>query len=300
MSVGWDLNVGRRAMVPLVCLLVACGGGTERPDGEGPPKNEEPSVAKVIVSPETLALAELDGAQLTATAFDAAGESVEGGEARWESADESIATVDETGFVTAHKAGETTISVQLAGQSGTAPVTVTAGVVDSVRIGDGKPVDVDVGESVVLTAVALDAKGRELPGRQIAWSTALDSELTVSATGKVESAVPGAWAKGEVTARVGEVSGTVSVSVRLRFEAISTSGTNTCGLDALGRIWCWGLTSDVGENADGKPIAVSAYVPTRQMKTKTFVEVAVGSAFLCGLDEVGRAFCAGEKVGKVV
>ncbi|MFB6240283.1 MAG: Ig-like domain-containing protein, partial [Gemmatimonadota bacterium] len=118
----------RRFVVP-VLLLVAAGGvalacGGEDSMGPGPGPGPAP-VASVEVTPSSETLTAI-GAQASfdATARDSAGNVVSGASISWSSSDQSVATVDGTGTVTAQGNGEATITASAGGESGTATVTV--------------------------------------------------------------------------------------------------------------------------------------------------------------------------------
>ncbi len=83
-------------------------------------------VASVLVTPNAAAL-ELGKApaQLTATARDAAGNALPGRPLQWSSTAPAIATVSQTGLVTAVAPGTATINVLSEGATGTAAITVT-------------------------------------------------------------------------------------------------------------------------------------------------------------------------------
>lgn len=293
----------RWAAVLVGALAVACGAPTEERKDPTPTDETEDetraSVAKVVVTPATQTLAEFDSVQLSAVAFDAADEPLEGVSFAWASDDESVATVSASGLVTALGVGTTKVTATAGEHSASAQLVVEAGVVDSVRIGDGQLVEIDVGQSVVLKAFAFDENERELPGRGVKW-TVTGGELAVDQTGKLQSALPGVWAKGEVHAEIDGVKATASVVVRLRFKTLATEGIGTCGLDETDRMWCWGMKSAVAEDADGGSIGAASTVPVRVMPDKAFAELSVGGRFRCGIDFEGQAWCLGEEKRKSV
>ena len=84
-------------------------------------------VASVTVSPSQLSLRDRDGQRtgtLTATLRDAGGSILTGRAVAWSSSNTQIATVNQSGVVTAQREGDTTITAASEGKSGTASVQV--------------------------------------------------------------------------------------------------------------------------------------------------------------------------------
>ena len=84
-----------------------------------------PSVATVTVSPDSVSLTTGDGQQFTATAYDAGGAVIPGAVFNWSNSDETVGTVNGTGFFTARARGTTTITAESGGVPGTAGVEVS-------------------------------------------------------------------------------------------------------------------------------------------------------------------------------
>ena len=75
------------------------------------------------------------------------------------------------------------------------------------------------------------------------------------------------------------------------FSEIAAGGEATCGLDLLGRVWCWGFN---GSGMLG--VATTAtYVVTPTLVTgdARFAHIAVGADQVCGLTADGSAWCWG-------
>lgn len=107
---------GRRlaALAGLAILAVSTGCG------DGPL-----GVAAVRVTPATATLGALgETVQLTASALDRRGNPIPGLFFSWASSDELVATVDDTGLVTAVGNGVATVTARAGGESGSAQVTV--------------------------------------------------------------------------------------------------------------------------------------------------------------------------------
>jgi len=99
-------------VVASIVMLAACGGS----DGGTNPVR---TIAKVTVSGSNTALDPGQTTQLTAVATDAAGATIANpGIVLWTSSSATIATVDQSGKVTAVSEGNTTITADAAGVKG--------------------------------------------------------------------------------------------------------------------------------------------------------------------------------------
>nr|WP_303716367.1 NosD domain-containing protein [Methanoculleus marisnigri] len=81
----------------------------------------------VTVTPDDVSLTAGDGLQFTAVLSDREGTEIPGAEFAWTSSDETVGTVNATGYFSALKAGTATIGATSGGVSGTAQVTVQRG-----------------------------------------------------------------------------------------------------------------------------------------------------------------------------
>jgi len=82
--------------------------------------------ASVDVKPASSSIEVGSSVQLSFTAKDALGNPIAGSTATWSSSDETVASVDQTGLVSGHRAGNVTISATVEQAVGTAAVEVTA------------------------------------------------------------------------------------------------------------------------------------------------------------------------------
>ena len=168
----------------------------------------EQRVVEVRVSPDSVMLVAIgDTVRLTAEALDANGHGVEAAGFEWSSAN-SVATVDDSGLVTAAANGSATVSATSAAVAGTAAVTVKQ-VVESVRVAPDSVTFVAIGDTVRLVAEALDSNGHAVVSAQFEWSSD-DSVATVDATGLVTAAGNGSTT---VTARSGALGASALVTV---------------------------------------------------------------------------------------
>ena len=133
-TVTWTSSASSVATVDASGLVTAVGNGTATITASGGSASGSAvvtvtqSVASVEVSPATAPLTALgETVQLTAEAFDGNGHAVAGAEFSWESSDDAVATVDESGLVTGVAEGTATVTATAGSASGTATVTVAVG-----------------------------------------------------------------------------------------------------------------------------------------------------------------------------
>ena len=171
-------------------------------------------VESVEVTPMASSLMEAgDTVQLTAEVRGLTGNSLRGREVTWSSSHTSVATVFQDGFVTAVADGESRISATSEGKTGTASVYVGAAAA-TLEVTPEQS-EIEVGGTVQLTAVAMDADGNTLH-RIPDWMTSDTMVATVDDDGLVTSV-----AEGEVTITV-TVEGLV-VEVQVKVSAASSS-----------------------------------------------------------------------------
>ena len=177
------------------------------------------TVASVEVSPAMTELTSWgETVKLTADAFDANGHAVAGAVFSWESADVPVAAVNAAGVVTAAGNGTATVTASAGSAPGVAVVTVT----QTVAFVEVSPAMTELtawGETVQLTAEALDANGHAVTGTPFSWESTDVSVAEVDALGVV-SGIGGGEAT--VTASAGAASGSAMVTVPPTF---TLSGT---------------------------------------------------------------------------
>ena len=130
-------------------------------------------VSEVAVSPAAATVLEGDTLRLEAVATDANGYPVAGAEFVWASSDTAVATVDASGLVTGVVSGEAEVSATSSGVTGTVAVTVRRRVSEVVV--SPPAVTVSPGDSLRLTAVALDENGHVVAGAELAWTSSNQS-----------------------------------------------------------------------------------------------------------------------------
>ena len=168
----------RRSMtLAVVVAALACGGDSTSPDG---------LVASVTVSPATATIDIGGTATLQATVAGPGGTSLSGQRVFWNTENPAIATVSDNGVVTGVAAGGVRIAASVAGKSGLAIVTVRRAPVASVVV--TPPLDTLIrGATVRLHATLRDARGNELAGRVVTWSSDKKGVADVDDSGLVQA-----------------------------------------------------------------------------------------------------------------
>ena len=178
---------GRRLPSPLALpllplLLAACGGGSDGP----PPGPVGPApVAVVAVTAPGNATLEV-GATLTLVVklSSAQGATLDGRAVAWASDAEGVATVSANGVVTGVAPGQATLTAAAEGKTGRVTVTVVLPPVSQVLLSPSV-LALAVGESAAVEARLLDAAGRALTGRAVAWRSADAAVAAVAPDGRV-------------------------------------------------------------------------------------------------------------------
>jgi uncharacterized protein YjdB len=141
-------------------------------------------VVSVVVSPRIANVLVGGVLQLTATSLDAAGGVLGRRAVSWSTSNAAIATISAQGVVTGIAPGTATISATVEGQTGTLPVTVTAGGVATVTLTPASGY-LPTGIPVPLQAVLRDANNTIVTDRAIGWVTSDLGIAAVSASGVV-------------------------------------------------------------------------------------------------------------------
>ena len=183
-------------------------------------------VANVTVSPSTVSLTTGATQQITVTTSDASGNVLTGRTVTWQSANTAVATVTQSGLITAVGPGSTTVTATSEGKTGTVSVTVTPPPVGSVTI-TPSTATVNVAFTTQLTATVRDVNGATVSGASVTWSTDSPLIATVSQTGVVTGLSPGT---ATITATSGGKSGTATITVQLAPVATVTVTPSTLNL----------------------------------------------------------------------
>ena len=192
-----------------LALIVACGGADDGPTE--PTEPPEPPVATTLnISPASVDLSSFgETLQLTATVLDQNGQPIASAPVSWAIDDNSVATVDAGGLVTAVQNGSATVSATSSSASGTTSVTVAQRLA-SIDVSPAADTLFAVGDSLQLTAEPFDANGNPVQDATITWSSEDDAVATVDSNGLVTAAGNGT---ANITAAAGGASGTAAVTV---------------------------------------------------------------------------------------
>lgn len=188
------------AILSLSLLLPGCGG-------DDPVRPEAVASVSVTASPNQIEVGET--VQLTVVVRNSAGGTLTGRTVTFESSAPEVASVDPEGLVTGVSVGTAVITATSEGVEGTVTIAVSAVPVALVTVTPEDP-DLQVGETVQLTATLEDFLGNELTGRTVTWTSSETDVATVSASGLVEAVGEGSTV---VSAASGGVSGSVTVTV---------------------------------------------------------------------------------------
>jgi uncharacterized protein YjdB len=160
---------------------------------------QPPPVASVLVQPLTQSLVVGQSATFTATPRDVNGAALGDRVVSWSSSSEAVATVSQTGEVTARGAGMATITATSEGKWGSSTVTVDAPAAPPVPVTSEvasvvvlpSAATVQVGGTTTLTATINDATGAAVTDRAVNWASNNVAVATVSASGVVTGQAAG-------------------------------------------------------------------------------------------------------------
>ncbi|HEY2377991.1 MAG TPA: Ig-like domain-containing protein, partial [Gemmatimonadaceae bacterium] len=168
-------------------------------------------VASVSVALGAGSLAVGQTTQATAVLKDAIGNVLTGRTISWSSSNMAVATVNNTGVVTAVGTGSASIVATSEGVTGQASLTVTVVPVASVSVSLASG-SLTVGLTTQATAVLKDTGGNVLTGRTVTWASSNTAVATVNSTGVVTAMGAGS---ANIVATSGGVSGQASLTVTL-------------------------------------------------------------------------------------
>jgi uncharacterized protein YjdB len=145
-------------------------------------------VGSVTVNPSTQTITDGGSVAFAATLKDQQGHPLTGRTVSWDSSDQSVATIDNTGNATSAGPGTTTITATSEGKSGTASLQVDPVAVTSVVVTPAFDTT-NVGSTVQLSASIQETNAGH--GHTITWSSADNNIASVDSRGRVRGAAPG-------------------------------------------------------------------------------------------------------------
>jgi hypothetical protein len=206
--------------------------------------------AAIQTQPDSVVLRALgDSAQVTAVVRDTYGNAISGAVVSWASADSSVVRVPSPGLLVGSGAGRTQVLLS----TGSLSVPLVARVdqlATRVQISDSAVVMTSLGDSAVLQAVALDARGQPLAPGSVAWRSLDAAVVGVPAPGVLVGLAPG-------TGRVEASSNGAADTVVVRVEQVPVSLALTAPTDSLKALSDTIQLSVYAQDARG-----NAFVPT--------------------------------------
>jgi serine/threonine protein kinase/uncharacterized protein YjdB/alpha-tubulin suppressor-like RCC1 family protein len=248
-----------------------------------------PPVATVTVTPASQSGNVGDTVRLAATMLTAAGDTLRGKVAVWESGNPAVATVAPGGLVTIVGPGRAAITVTSGGRRGVALVTGAASraAVATIEIAPAAE-RLEPGQTLQLRATPRSATGAALADRPLGWRSSRPEVATVAPDGVVSARAAG---QTQITATSEAATAEVTLTVvgttspggpppgggaGSAFRAVAAGGL-TCALDPGGAAACWG---------QGQPTPAP-------VGGGRFTSITAGLGFACGLAGNGQAFCWG-------
>ena len=193
-----------RSRTLLLCaILSACSSK----DGSSTAPSVVVTTVQLSISSQTLHVG--GTIQATVSIADQNGKAITGASVSWSSSDGTVATVNNTGLITAVGVGSATITAISGGKSGAVTVQVTAVPIARIVISPAT-LTVQPWQSGSLSAVAYDSAGNQLAGSPFVWLSSDTIRAPVSKLGVVTGNLLGAFT---VTASSGGTSASVAVNV---------------------------------------------------------------------------------------
>lgn len=211
------------ALILIAGVSSGCGKDEPTPSGGNGSNETGPTtvaVTGVSLNKQTLSLVEGDSETLTATV---APSNATNKAVSWKSSDASVASVDNSGKVTAVKAGSATITVTTTDGSKTATcsVTVTAKTIEVNDVGlDKSEMEMVAGDSYQLTVTL---KPDNASDKTLSWSSSDENVATVDNSGKVTAVSEG---KVTITVKTSNPAQSASCDITVKAASIPVTGVN--------------------------------------------------------------------------
>lgn len=199
----------KKLLLP-ICTIIAMFVSCEKAP-------EEIAISTVTLGQSTAEMIIGETVQLTATITpsNATDKTIQ-----WTSSKQSVATITNSGLVSAIAEGQSTITASAGGKSATCLVTVSKGVVAVTSVSLNKTeLSLTKGQSETLTATV---KPDDATDKTVAWASSDSAIATVDASGKVTAVAGG---NAVITAKAGNQEAKCSVVVSVPMESVSLNKT---------------------------------------------------------------------------
>ena len=216
-AVTWSSGNTGVASVSTAGLITAIKSGTTRITARSGNAAQHAEVtvvqtpASIVIDPNNATLTAFgETVQLSARVLDPDRFAIEGAGVTWQSSDETVATVNAAGLVTAVSNGVAGITAAVGDISAKVDVTVKQ-TPASIVIDPEEATLAAAGDTVQLNAAVLDRNGHAIEGAEVTWESGDEAIATVDGQGLVTASGSGTV---EITARSGEVSSVSTVTVK--------------------------------------------------------------------------------------
>lgn len=187
-------------------------------------------IASIAITPNAATLRLTQTTTLTAQARDAQGQPLTNRTFSWSSSAPSVATVDQSGIVTAVAVGTATISATSEGRTGTASITVAPEPVNSVTLTVPRTFIVP-GDTMHLTVILRDAQNNVLTGRAVSFSATPAGRVTIDASGVITGISSSGTS--DITATSEGKSATIQIASVAAVASITAIGPTNSALDLI-------------------------------------------------------------------
>jgi trimeric autotransporter adhesin len=194
--------VGLAGYATLIVALACGGGGDNSPTGGG-------GLSKIAMTPSADTIQLGDTITITAQPQTGNGSPVSGVTLFWSSSAEGVATVTQSGKVSAIDSGTAIIAASANGISGQSTIVVTPKNVASITVTPASA-SLFINQSVQLSATLKDSAGNVLTGRTVVWSSSNAAAASVDQSGFVLALAVGTTT---ISAKSGGATGTASITV---------------------------------------------------------------------------------------
>ena len=215
-------------------------------------------VATVRLTPPSQDLLVGQTVQLGAETLDADGNVLPGRPVSFTTSNPTVATVSNTGLVTALVPGSAIITAASEGKSAPSSITVNSVPVAFVAVTPAGS-QIVVGQTTQLNAEPRDASGQPLVGRAVSWSSSDPNVASVSSTGLVTAVAPG-QATITATSEAAAGTSTISVSPKPVSSVIISPGQGSVTVGQTLQLTAQ-VTDDQGNVLNGRPISFTSGTP---------------------------------------